>query len=171
MRMILADIRGGLAIINAAPLAVGIYVLFAMATNLALEAQVERLSEQVLVGWSSTFGNAMTYVLTGLPQIIVGMLLALFMIEIAAHGAERCMGRANRMQLVFRPHVAWAVFCSGLMSLIVGMLIILPLIVVQIVVMAFFVRDDGINLASVVVLGLGVILLWGAWLSQRHSMP
>lgn len=123
MSIFIRDLKGGLAIIRSAQVAVAVFVLFATGVELASEALSSGIISGGLDGFS--FGSiGLTFVLVSwVIPLLTTFLLVLFMIEIAAVAADRVAGKETRMQLVFRGRVAWALFLACVFSLLIFLLL------------------------------------------------
>ncbi len=128
MNDLAADLRGGLAIVRASWVAVAVFVVFGACVDMATHALAHSLGQQIPVEWPAFPTYAASMALAWLPSLVVSMVLVLFMIEIAAAGADRCAGKDVRMQLDFKPRVAWAVVASICLS---GMLAYVLLVVLN----------------------------------------
>jgi hypothetical protein len=123
MNIFIRDLKGGLAIVRSAQVAVAVFVLFATGVELASEALASSLLSTGLPAFP--FGPVwLAPVLASwvLP-LVTAFVLVLFMIEIAAIGADRLAGREARMHLVFRGRVAWALFLACVFSLLIFLLL------------------------------------------------
>ena len=123
MSIFIRDLKGGLAIVRSAQVAVAVFVLFATGVELASEALSSGIISGGLDGFS--FGSiGLTFVLVSwVIPLLTTFLLVLFMIEIAAVAADRVAGKETRMQLVFRARVAWALFLACVFSLLIFLLL------------------------------------------------
>ncbi len=123
MSIFIRDLKGGLAIVRSAQVAVAVFVLFATGVELASEALSSGIISGGLDGFS--FGSiGLTFVLVSwVIPLLTTFLLVLFMIEIAAVAADRVAGKETRMQLVFRARVAWALFLVCVFSLLIFLLL------------------------------------------------
>jgi len=123
VRQFLADLYGGLAITRAVLVAVAVFVLFGTGVDLAFESLTGSLLAEGASGFAGLSLPVLSLILSWLTPVVIAFLLTLFMIEIAAVGADRRSGKDVRMQLAFKPDVAWALLVSGFFSLLIVLLL------------------------------------------------
>ncbi len=123
MSRFLADLCGGLSITRAVLVAVAVFVLFGTGVDLAFDSLTGSLLAEGASGFAGLSLPALALILSWLTPVVIAFLLTLFMIEIAAVGADRRSGKDVRMQLAFKPDVAWALLVSGFFSLLIVLLL------------------------------------------------
>lgn len=141
MSIFIRDLKGGLAVVRSVQVAVAVFLVFATGVELAAEALASGIISGGLDGFS--FGSiGLTFVLVSwVIPLLTTFLLVLFMIEIAAVGADRVAGREASMHLVFRGRVAWALFVACVFSLLIVLLLTWLLSAFQGAIMASLLGD------------------------------
>lgn len=123
MSLLVSDIRGGLAIIQTTLVAVAVFVLFGTGVYLAFDALSASLLSSGSLELPMLPGFLSALIVDSIMAMIVPYILILFMIEIAALGADRCAGKDSRMQLVFKPNVALSLLVAAIFSALIVMLL------------------------------------------------
>lgn len=123
MKLLLADLRGGLAITRTTMVAVAVFVAFGTGVNLAFDALSASLLSNGSLELPMLPGFLSALIVASISAMIVPYILILFMIEIAALGADRCAGKDSRMQLVFKPNVALSLLVVSIFSVLIVMLL------------------------------------------------
>ncbi len=123
MISILRDLRGGLAIIRTTLVAVAVFVLFGTGVDLAFTALSSSLLNSGSLELPMLPGFLSGLIMGSIMTMIVPFILILFMIEVAALGADRCAGKDSRMHLVFKPDVALSLLVAAIFSALIVMLL------------------------------------------------
>lgn len=142
MREFMIDVQGGTGIVRTVPVAVALFVLFGTGVELAFESLAASLFASGAAEIAGLPLPVVALVSGWLAPVLSAFFLALFMIEIAAIGVDRCAGKERRMHLVFRPGIAWTLLVAGCQSLLlVGLLALLMYVFSSLVLASFLDRS------------------------------